>query len=72
MKAYSQGVRERVLRAVDMGRPRTEIVQFFGVSPATLKRYIKQQREKGHVRPKAIPGRPSKKRAQVEVGVLPQ
>jgi hypothetical protein len=31
-----------------------------------------QRREEGHVRPKAIPGRPPKKRAQVEAGVLPQ
>jgi transposase len=63
MKAYSQDLRERVLRAVDQEYPRTEIVQFFGISLSTLKRYFKQQREKGHVRPKAIPGRPPKKRA---------
>ncbi len=49
-----------------------EIVQLFGISLATLKRYVKQRREEGHVRPKAIPGRPPKKRAQVEAGVLPQ
>src|SRR5215469_2795248 len=72
MRAYSQDLRERVLRAVDQGRPKSEVVQFFGVSPATFKRYIKQRREEGHVRPKAIPGRAPKKRAQVEAGVLPQ
>ena len=72
MKAYSQDLRERVLRAVDQGYPRTEIVQFFGISLSTLKRYLKQRREEGHVRPKAVPGRPPKKRAQVEAGVLPQ
>jgi transposase len=72
MKAYSQDVRERVLRAVNHGYPRAEIVQMFGISLSTLKRYIKQQREEGNVRPKAIPGRPSKKRAQVEAGMLPQ
>jgi transposase len=72
MKAYSQDLRERVLWAVDQGRPRAEIVQLFGISLATLKRYIKQWREEGHVRPKAIPGRPAKKRAQVEVNVLLQ
>jgi hypothetical protein len=32
MKAYSQDLRERVLRAVDQGYPRTDIVQFFGIS----------------------------------------
>jgi transposase len=72
MKAYSQDLRERVLRAVDQGRPRAEIVQLFGIRLSTIKRYLKQRREKGHVRPKAIPGRPPKKRAQVEAGVLPQ
>jgi transposase len=72
MKAYSQDLRERVLRAVDQGYPRTEIVQLFGISLSTLKRYLKQRREEGHVRPKAIPGRPPQKRAQVEAGVLPQ
>ena len=72
MKAYSQDVRERVLRAVDLGRPRAEVMQLFGVSLATIKRYLKQRREEGHVRPKAIPGRPPKKWAQVEADVLPQ
>lgn len=72
MKAYSQDVRERVLRAVDLGRPRAEVVQLFGVSRASIKRYLKQRREEGHMRPKAIPGRPPKKRAQVEADVLPQ
>jgi len=47
-------------------------VQCFGISLATIKRYVKQQRDEGHVRPKAIPGRPPKKRVQVEAGVLPQ
>ncbi len=72
MRAYSQDLRERVLRAVDLGRSRAEIVQCFGISLATIKRYVKQQRDEGHVRPKAIPGRPPKKRVQVEAGVLPQ
>ena len=52
MKAYSQDVRERVLRAVNHGYPKAEIVQMFGISLSTLKRYIKQQREEGNVRPK--------------------
>ena len=72
MKAYSQDLREHVLRAVNHGYPRAEIVQMFGISLATLKRYVKQWREEGHVRPKVIPGRPPTKRAPVEAGVLPQ
>lgn len=72
MRAYSQDLRERVLRAVDQGKAQKEIVEALGVSLATIKRYVKQRREVGHVKPKAIPGRPAKKRAQLEVGLLPQ
>jgi transposase len=61
MKAYSQDLREKVLRAVDQGFPRGEIVKLLGVSRATIKRYLKQRRETGGMAPKAIPGRPPKK-----------
>ena len=59
MKAYSQDLREHLLRAVDDGYPRAEVVQMFVISFSTLKRYIKQRREEGHVRPKTIPDSPS-------------
>ena len=55
MKAYSQDLRERVLRAVDLGRPRAEVVQLFGVSLPPIKRYLKQRREEGHLRPRWRP-----------------
>jgi transposase len=61
MKAYSLDLREKVLRAVDQGYARGEIVKLLGVSRATIKRYLKQRRETGEVAPKAIPGRPPKK-----------
>jgi transposase len=38
MKAYAQDLREHVLRAVDDGYPRAEVVQMFGISLSTLKR----------------------------------
>jgi transposase len=72
MKAYSQDLRERVLRAVDQGMPRSEIVRVLGVSLATIGRYLKQHRETGHVQPKAIPGRPSKKIQPLQAGLLGQ
>jgi len=72
MKAYSQDVREKVLRAVDQGKPRREIVDMFGVSLATLKRYLKQRRETGNVLPKPIPGRPSQKYAPLQAGLVAQ
>lgn len=61
MKPYSPDLRQRVVRAVDEGRPRAEIVHLFGVSFATIKRYLKQRRETGELTPKVIPGRPAKK-----------
>jgi transposase len=61
MKAYSQDLRQRVLRAVDAGQSQSQVAKMFAVSRASIKRYLKQRRETGHVLPKAIPGRPAKK-----------
>lgn len=61
MKAYSQDLRQRVLRAVDAGHRQAEVAETFAISVATIKRYLKQRRESGHLLPKAIPGRPAKK-----------
>jgi len=72
MKAYSLDLREKVLRAVDQGYPRAEIVKLFGVSLATIKRYLKQRRETGDVAPKPIPGRPPKKLAPLAAGLVLQ
>ena len=72
MKAYSEDLRERVLRAVDQGHPRAQIVQLFGVSLATLKRYLKQRRETGKLAPKPIPGRPPKKLAPLQAELVAQ
>jgi transposase len=72
MKAYSPDLREKVLRAVDQGYPRGEIVKLFGVSLATIKRYLKQRRETGAVAPKPIPGRPAKKLAKLQADLVAQ
>jgi transposase len=72
MQAYSHDLRQRILRAVDQGKPRAEIIKIFAVSRSTIKRYLKLRCETGDVKPKAIPGRPSKKRATLQAGLLPQ
>jgi transposase len=72
MKAYSVDVREMVLRAVDQGYPRAEIVKLLGVSRATIKRYLKQRRETGTIAPKAIPGRPPKKLGLLQTDLVAQ
>jgi transposase len=61
MRAHSQDLRQRVLCAVDEGTSRTEIIERFQVSRATIKRYVKQRRETGNVQPRPIPGRPNVK-----------
>src|SRR5579871_861590 len=59
MRALSQDLRQQVLRAVDEGTSRAEMIERFQVSRATIKRYLKQRRETGNVQPRPIPGRPN-------------
>ncbi len=66
MKAYSQDLRQRVLRAIDAGHKQSEVAETLAVSVATIKRYLKQRREIGHVLPKAFPGRPAVKGAVLQ------
>lgn len=61
MRAHSQELRHQVLRALDDGMPRNEMIEQFHVSRATIKRYLKQRRETGDVQPRPIPGRPNVK-----------
>ncbi len=56
MKTYSLDLRERVLAAVDRGMPRKEAVGVFGVSLATVKRWLKRRDETGSAAPKRRPG----------------
>lgn len=72
MKAYSQDLRERVLQRVDEGKTQAQTASLLKVSEATVKRYVRQRREKGHVKPKPIPGRPPKKRAPLEAKLQTQ
>lgn len=72
MRAYSLDLRERVVRAVDLGYKRIDIIQLFGVSRATIKRYLKQRRETGRLNRRSIPGRPPKKSTPLQAGVVAQ
>jgi transposase len=72
MKAYSQDLRERVLRAIDQGISRTEVIRIFGVSEPTIKRYLKLRRDTGSLAPKVIPGRPKRKIGPLLDGLRPQ
>ena len=72
MKAYSQDLRLRVLRAIDAGARQAEVAETFAISVATIKRYLKRRREMGHVEPKAIPGRPAVKGAVLQAHLKAQ
>jgi transposase len=51
MKAYSVDWRAKVLHAVGQGYARKEIVKLLGLSPASIKRYLKERRETGEMAP---------------------
>jgi transposase len=44
MKAYSVDLRQRILAAVDRGMGRAEVAATFGVSLATIKRFVALRR----------------------------
>jgi transposase len=66
MRAYSDDLRQRIVRAADQGHRQAEIAAAFQVSVATIKRYLKLRRDTGQVTVKPIPGRPAKQRAALE------
>jgi transposase len=57
MNAYSKDLRLRVLAAVDRGMPRKEVVRTFGVSIATIGRYLRRRREGVDLAPRPSTGR---------------
>ena len=56
MKAYSEDLRERVIRAVEAGRPRDEVVARFEVSVPTIERWLRLKRETGGLARRPVPG----------------
>jgi putative transposase len=57
MNAYSKDLRIKALGALDRGMPRKEAASTFGISLATLKRWLKRRREGEDIAPKPSPGR---------------
>ena len=56
MKAYSEDLRQRVVRAVAIGTPRDEVAATFAVSVPTITRWLRLKRETGQLAPKPVPG----------------
>ena len=71
MKAYSEDLRERVVRAVALGTPRDEVAATFGVSVPTITRWRRLQRETGSLARKPVPGPVAVKTAAV-MAALPE
>ena len=58
MKAYSEDLRIRVLRALECGMSRADAATTFCVSLSSIKRWRAQHMTVGHLRPKRPTGRP--------------
>jgi transposase len=57
MRAYSEDLRQRIVRAVGDGMPRAEVARLFAVSERTVARYLRQQAATGSLTPARSPGR---------------
>src|SRR5438067_13055749 len=71
MKAYSEDLRERVVRAVAIGTPRDEVAATFAVSIPTITRWLRLKRETGGLTPKPVPG-PVAVKTEALVAALPE
>jgi len=60
MKAYSQDLRLRILRAVDAGQSKAAVARRFAVGLTTVRRLLAQRAAEGHVRPHRSTGRPAR------------
>ena len=57
MGSYSKDLRLKVLAAVERGSLRREVVETFGISLATLKRWLKKRGEGEDLEPRRSTGR---------------
>jgi len=66
MGAYSKDLRLKVLASTDRGAPRREVVETFGISLATLKRWLKKRSEGEDLAPRSSTGRKRRILSSVE------
>lgn len=71
MRAYSEDLRERVVRAVAIGTPRDEVALTYEVSSATITRWLRLKRETGSLAPKPVPG-PVAVKTEALMAALPE
>jgi transposase len=70
MKAYSQDLRQRIVRAVDEGQSRAEAARRFSVSERTVRRYLRQRTRTGSLAPVAYRHGPAPAIPPEQEGVL--
>ena len=56
MRAYSEDLRERVVRAVLIGTPQEDVAARFALSMPTIERWLRLKRETGGLASKPAPG----------------
>jgi len=60
MRAYSEDLRTKIVRATERGTSKAEAARLFGVSLSSVKRYARAAREGGSLAPSKGGGRPPK------------
>jgi transposase len=58
MGPYSLDLRKRIIKAIVAGESVAEVAIRYEVSESSVKRYVKRDRERGHVEADTSPGRP--------------
>src|SRR4051794_2744586 len=69
MRAYSEDLRERVIRAVEAGRPREEVAARFEVSVPTIERWVRLKRETGGLSRRRVSGSVAVKTAGLQAAL---
>ncbi len=72
MRAYSEDLRKRIVGAVVGGKHPNDVAELFKVSPASVWRFVKQQREQGQLCASLPPGRPRRLTAAHEAVLIEQ
>ena len=60
MRAYSEDLRHKIVKAVERGMLKVQAARLFDVNLSSVKRYTRITREGGSLTPKKSPGRPPK------------
>ena len=60
MRAYSEGLRKKIVTALGRGMSKAEAARTFSVSLSSVKRYARTVRQGGSLTPKRSPGRTRK------------